>query len=334
MSKVLLTGIGNALVDIEFSVTEAEFAVFGVDKGTMTLTDPKRQTELLDLLANKEPRQSSGGSVANSVIAFAQFGGRSGFMSVLGSDSLGQFYAQEFKDLNIVLCADFVTSADTGSCIVLITPDAERTMNTTLAANLLYHHRMINEDVIKNSEWLLLEGYKLTEEDGAEALEAATFLARKHGVQVAVSCSDKFVVDVFADRMAGILRHADMVFCNELEACALAREEDPELAYRSLKSRFKNLALTRGTKGSAIHWYGTEAHIPAYAVETTDTTGAGDMYAGAFLYGALHGYRTEHAGRLASYAAAQVVSQYGARLKANHLVIRDSILEQSSLITK
>jgi sugar/nucleoside kinase (ribokinase family) len=123
-----------------------------------------------------------------------------------------------------------------------------------------------------------------------------------------------------------------MVFCNEVEACALAQEESVEEAYRALRSRHGNVAITRGDRGSLVQWFGREAAIPAYAVQTVDTTGAGDMYAGAFLYGVLHGHHPEQAGRLASYCSAQVVAQYGARLKANHIEVRDSILHTSPRI--
>lgn len=332
MRQLLLTGIGNALVDVEFTITEEELTSFGVPKGMMTLTEPSRQKEILSALDHYVPKQSSGGSVANSIIAFAQFGGNAGFMSVLGSDALGRFYAQEFEALKIVLRAEALGGADTGSCVVMITPDGERTLNTTLAANLSYRRSMIDEQVVKNSEWVLLEGYKLTEENGAESLDFAAFTARKHGTRVAVSCSDKFIVDVFGDQLRSILRNADMIFCNESEGSALAQEESAEASFAALKSRYSNVALTRGTSGSFIHWFGNDANIPSFEVKTIDTTGAGDMYAGAFLYAALNRYSLEHAGRLASYSSAQVVAQYGARLKANHIVVRDTVLKNTMTV--
>ncbi len=332
MSKVLLTGIGNALVDAEFSVTEEELARFGIKKGAMTLTEPSRQAEILDALGDRESHRSSGGSAGNSIMAFAQFGGSAGFISVLGSDKIGRFYADEFRNLGIILHADERSGLDTGTCIVLITPDGERTLNTTLAANVTFGRRDVDEAIVKNSEWLLLEGYKLTEETGADALEYAAFVARKNNARVAVSCSDGFVVDVFGDRLKTILKHADMVFCNEHEAMALAQESNVRDAYRSLRSTYGNVAVTLGEHGSMVSWFGREATIPAYAVDTVDTTGAGDMYAGAFLYGVLHGHHPEHAGRLASYCSARVVAQYGARLKVNHIEVRDAILHTSPTI--
>jgi sugar/nucleoside kinase (ribokinase family) len=143
---------------------------------------------------------------------------------------------------------------------------------------------------------------------------------------VAVSCSDGFIIDVFGDRLRPVLDQASLVFCNEREASSLAQVEHGNEAYRALASAYPNVVVTMGPHGSKIAWDGRHCDVPAYVVDAVDTTGAGDMYAGAFLYGVLHRYHPEHAGRLASYASAQVVAQYGARLAADHIEIRDSIL--------
>ena len=156
MNKIQLMGIGNALVDIEYRVTEDELAAFGVDKGSMTLTDPARQHEMITALGDRDAHRSSGGSVANSIIAYAQFGGSAAFSSLLGKDTFGDFYASEFNELGIHLSADSLNGDTTGTCLVLITPDSERTLNTTLAVNTNFSREHINEDVIKNSEWLFI----------------------------------------------------------------------------------------------------------------------------------------------------------------------------------
>jgi len=332
VKKILLTGIGNALVDIEYRVTEEELIAFGVEKGSMTLTDALRQREMIQQLNTREAHKSSGGSAANTIIAFAQFGGQGAYCSLLGDDALGEFYASEFKDLGIVLEADLVKGEDTGTCLVLITPDGERTLNTTLAINTEFNKKNINEQLIKDSEWLYIEGYKLTDENGAESAEVAAFYAKKHGTNIAVTCSDGFIVDVFGDRLRSILKSADLVFCNEREGCALAEEEKAVAAYQRLRKQYKNVVFTKGEHGSLVSWSGYDVEIPAYAVKPVDTTGAGDMYAGAFLYAALHKHRPEHAGRLASYASAQVVAQFGARLKTSHIEVRDSVLLNSETL--
>ncbi len=332
MKELQLTGIGNALVDLEYRVTEAELAAFGVTKGAMTLTETQRQHEMIAALGSRECHRCSGGSAANTIIAYGQFGGNCAYSSLLGNDPFGVFYADEFRELGIVLAADQVPGASTGSCLVLITPDSERTLNTTLAVNTEFTKSNINEELIKSSEWIYIEGYKLTDDNGAEAVDKAVFYARKHNTNIAVTCSDGFIVDVFGDRLRSVLRSADLVFCNETEGKALSDTDSVDEAYRELTSRFRNVVLTAGTSGSKVRWYGVDAVAPAYKIDAVDATGAGDMYAGAFLYGVLHRHHPEHAARLASYAAAQVVGQYGARLRANHIEVRNTVLTAATTV--
>ncbi|MBC8125203.1 MAG: adenosine kinase [Candidatus Kapabacteria bacterium] len=332
MKNILLTGVGNALVDLEYRVSDAELHHFGVTKGSMTLTDATRQNEMIDALGDRKVHRCSGGSAANSIIAFAQFGGSSAYCSLLGADPFGDFYASEFHDLGIVLSAEQVKGAITGSCLVLITPDSERTLNTTLAVNAEFSRRNISEELIKASEWIYIEGYKLTDDNGAEAVDHALFYARKHGTNVAVSCSDGFIIDVFGDRLRNVLKQSTLVFCNEHEGTSLAQTESADEAYRHLVDRFPNVVLTAGAKGARIRWNGIDVDIPAFAVQPVDTTGAGDMFAGAFLYGVLHRHHPEYAGRLASYASAQVVAQYGARLTSDHIEIRNTVLNTAATL--
>ena len=332
MKNILLTGIGNALVDLEYRVTDAELASFGVNKGAMTLTEPSRQHDMIQALGERDVHRCSGGSAANTIIAFAQFGGSAAYASLLGADHFGNFYASEFKDLGIVLNAELVSGATTGSCLVLITPDSERTLNTTLAINTDFSRRHVDENLIKASEWVYIEGYKLTDDNGAEAVDHALFYAKKHDTRVAISCSDGFIIDVFGDRLRSVLQRADLVFCNEREGTGLAQTDSVHDAYNYLVATYPNAVLTAGAEGSRVRWNGLDAQIPAYKVQPVDTTGAGDMYAGAFLYGVLHRHHPEHAGRLASYASAQVVAQYGARLRASHIDVRDTVLANATTI--
>lgn len=332
MKNILLTGIGNALVDLEYRVTDAELASFGVNKGAMTLTEPSRQHDMIHALGERDVHRCSGGSAANTIIAFAQFGGSAAYASLLGADHFGNFYASEFKDLGIVLNAEQVSGATTGSCLVLITPDSERTLNTTLAINTEFSPRHVDENLIKASEWVYIEGYKLTDDNGAEAVDHALFYAKKYDTRVAISCSDGFIIDVFGDRLRSVLQRADLVFCNEREGTGLAQTDSVHDAYNYLVATYPNAVLTAGAEGSRVRWNGLDAQIPAFTVQPVDTTGAGDMYAGAFLYGVLHRHHPEHAGRLASYASAQVVAQYGARLRTSHIDVRDSVLANATTI--
>jgi sugar/nucleoside kinase (ribokinase family) len=298
----------------------------------MTLTEPSRQHDMIQALGERDVHRCSGGSAANTIIAFAQFGGSAAYASLLGADHFGNFYASEFKDLGIVLNAEQVSGATTGSCLVLITPDSERTLNTTLAINTDFSPRHVDENLIKASEWVYIEGYKLTDDNGAEAVDNALFYAKKHDTRVAISCSDGFIIDVFGDRLRSVLQRADLVFCNEREGTGLAQTDSVHDAYNYLVATYPNAVLTAGAEGSRVRWNGLDAEIPAYKVQPVDTTGAGDMYAGAFLYGVLHRHHPEHAGRLASYASAQVVAQYGARLRASHIDVRDTVLANATTI--
>lgn len=329
MKTISLAGVGNALVDLEYSVTDEELVAFGVTKGSMTLTTPEQQQKMIAALGDRNVHRCSGGSAANTLIAFAQFGGQGAYCSLLGDDRFGLFYASEFETLGIALDAHKIPGATTGSCLVLITPDSERTLNTTLAINTEFARNNVSEERIKQSEWLYIEGYKLTDDNGMEAIEVALHYARKHDTRVAVTCSDPFIIDVFGDRLKRVLKHADLIFCNEKEATTLTHTENADEAFLALASTHNSVVVTKGANGSNVRWLGSDASIPAYAITPVDATGAGDMYAGAFFYGVLNRHSPEMAGRLASYASAQVVAQFGARLRANHIEVRDSVLLDS-----
>jgi sugar/nucleoside kinase (ribokinase family) len=328
MSKTFqVFGVGNALVDIEFRATELELQKLGFEKGGMTLASPEAQHSLLEQFQHHESHNSSGGSAANTIIAFAQFGGKGAYSSVLGNDAMGNFYAEEFLSMGIHLDAPQTSVLPTGSCVVLITPDSERTLVTTLGANTLYGPNNVNKDCIASSEWVYVEGYKLTDEQGFAAIEETVFWAKKHDTHVAVSCSDGFVVEHFSDQLRAILPSASLVFANQHEATLLTEESTAHEAFLSLCHKHPAVVVTDGTRGSYAQFFGSSAQIPAFPVDALDTTGAGDMYAGGFLYGVLNRMSVDQAGRLASYAAAQVVAQYGARLRTSHIEIRESALQ-------
>lgn len=330
MNKNLhLVALGNALVDIEFHIDEHELASTSLPKGGMTLAQAHEQETLLRHLDIERGRMSSGGSAANTVIAFRQFGGRAAYATLLGHDELGSFFAKEFDDLGLGLFAERSSSHPTGTCIVLVTPDGERTMQTSLGVNTNFSRSHIDPASIRNSEWLYVEGYKFTEESGAEAIDEAIFHAKKADVKVAVTFSDTFIVNVFRDSLQRAVRQADLVFCNEYEAQAFAETDDAQDAFRALHSSIPNVAMTLGAAGSRVRVAGNDFEIPAYPTTVLNTNGAGDMYAGAFLYGITHGHGAETAGRLASYASSLVVAQHGARLNSSHIDVRDYILRQS-----
>lgn len=317
MKRHHLCGLGNALVDLILDVTDAEFQALGFERGTMRLVEAGEQKSLLDRFTAKDPRLVSGGSVGNSTIAFAQLGGKAAFVGVVGDDRYGLHYRSEFTHLGIALGNPVVVGHPTGTCVSIVTPDAERTMRTCLAVNthLSADHVARDRELIVQSEWLFVEGYLFANPDtGQGAIREAVRIARENGTKVAVTCSEAFIVHVFGDALAAALKQADLFFCNASEACAAANASDSQDAFQKLKDLVPNCVVTDGPAGAYVRWHGTEHHVPAFPCEPKDLTGAGDMFAGAFLYGVMHGIAPEKAAKAANYLAMKVVTQVGARL--------------------
>jgi sugar/nucleoside kinase (ribokinase family) len=310
-----LCGLGNAIVDIFLEVPDRDFRQLGFERGTMRLVDLNEQKILLSRYHTQEPKLVSGGSVANSVIAFSQLGGDAAFIGCVGDDRYGLFYASEFEELGIDIGNPIIVNEATGTCVCVITPDAERTMRTCLAVSSHLAARHVDENRIKNSEWLFLEGYVFANpETGQTAIREAIKLAKKHGTKIAITCSDAFVVHVFGDALREALAQADLFFCNESEACAVATATSAEEAFKKMKGKVPSLVVTNGPHGVYLRHAGVEAHVPAFPSEPKDLTGAGDMLAGAFLYGITHGVAPAKAARGACFLAHKVITQIGARL--------------------
>jgi len=310
-----LCGLGNAIVDIFVEVSNQEFAELGYERGTMRLVELPDQTMLLQQFHKKEPRLVSGGSVANSVIAFTQLGGQAAFIGCVGDDRYGLFYATEFEELAIDIGNPVIIGESTGTCVALITPDAERTMRTCLAVSSHLAARHVDEERIKNSEWLFIEGYVFANPDtGQGAIRKAIGIAKQHGTKIALTCSEAFIVQVFGDPFHEALRQADLLFCNETEACAVAKAADAGEAFSKIKGMVPSVVVTAGAKGAYVRHGEVVTHVPAFACQPKDLTGAGDMFAGSFLYGITHGVPVAKAARSACFLAMKVITQVGARL--------------------
>jgi len=315
MKEFKLCGLGNALVDIFLQISEQEFATLGYERGGEQLVDLTEQTRVLERYQKYEPKLASGGSVANSIIAFSQLGGSAAFIGCVGDDRYGLFYSNEFEELGIDIGSPIIVNESTGTCLCLITPDAERTMRTCLAVSNHLSARHVEERRIKNSEWVFIEGYVFGNPNtGQTAIREAIRMAKQHGTKVAITCSDAFVPQVFGDALNEALRQADLFFCNEGEACAVANAKNAEEAFNKLKGKIPSLVVTNGPHGAFIRHDGVEAHVPSFPSQPKDLTGAGDMYAGAFLYGITHGVPPQKAALAAGYLAHKVIMQVGARL--------------------
>jgi hypothetical protein len=325
---IQICAIGNALVDIQIEVPDDIIHQFNLNKGEMQLTDIKKQQELIKGLSQFPMHKSSGGSAANSIIAFSQLGGKAAYQTVIGNDVLGKFYSKEFTDLGIELSAKVMDDNPTGTCLVLITPDSERTMVTALGASAFYNESDVNEDLIKRSQCIYLEGYEFTQEASYNALLKAVDIAKKHETNISLTFSDVFVTQVFYDKLKTVADSANLIFCNESEAIAFSKQNSLEDAIEYFKKYHKNFVITKGANGSIIRWHDEIINIPAYKIEPKDSTGAGDMFAGAFMFGFMDTKSVQKAGHLASYTSSQVVAKLGARLGEGLNEIKEKIFSE------
>ena len=315
MKEFQLFGLGNALVDIFVEVSDEEFRSLGFERGSSRLVEAGEQKALLERFQDHDLRLVSGGSVANSVIAFSQLGGAVAFLGCVGDDRYGLFYEAEFEELGIDAGHMVLVGETTGTCACVITPDAERTMRVSLACAGRLAPRHVDEGRIKKSEWLFIEGYGFANPDTMQAaIRTALAAARKHGVKVAVTCSEAFIVNAFRDAFFDVLQQTDLLFCNADEAAAVTGVAGAREAFAKLKGMVPSAVVTDGPHGAYVRHGGAEAHVPAFACKPVDLTGAGDMLAGAFLYGITHGVAPDKAARAACFLAMKVITQVGARL--------------------
>ena len=313
-------GIGNALVDMEFKVTDDFFTQNNVEKGLMTLVEEDRQKELLDklhVIHTEELKRQCGGSAANTVIALSQFGGSGFYSCKVANDETGEFYLNDLKENGVETkyTKDTAPSGTTGKCMVMVTPDAERTMNTFLGITATYSETELDLEALKQSKWLYIEGYLVASPTGQAAALSALQTAKDSGVKVAYTMSDPNMVKFFKENVHAILKDkVDLLFCNEIEALEFTGKDNIADAREALKESAQHFAITLGKNGAVI-WDGhTFVDIEPYPTDAIDSNGAGDMFAGAFLYGITNGMNYAGAGSLASLAASKVVSQFGPRL--------------------
>lgn len=314
-------GLGNALVDIEYEVDDAFLAANDISKGQMTLVEADRQRELMQILDGFEPRRGSGGSAANTLIGVSGFGGRAYYSCKVADDELGRFFVRDLLAAGVDTNADqHHGDGDSGRCLVLLTPDAERTMNTFLGISGSLSRANVNEEALAASRWLYMEGYLCTSDSARDALVEAHDLARDAGVKVAATLSDPSMPEFFAPQLKAMLGdHVDHLFCNAEEALLWTGEQDEAAAVEALKDFASTFAITRGGEGSLVWDGGTLHDIPTEPVRAVDTLGAGDLYAGAYLYALARGDDHRAAGELANRAATRLVTHFGPRLPIDAL---------------
>lgn len=321
MKQFQVYGIGNALVDIDIEIDGSTLEKFNIAKGVMTLIDEETHHRLLKELQGIEHLKACGGSAANTLFTMQQMGAKTFYSCKIGADDAGDFF---YRDLILhgigTNLQDTVRDGVTGKCIVLVTPDADRTMNTFLGATAQFSKEQLSENALKNAEYLYIEGYLVAQPNACEAAVIARELAHKHQTKTALSLSDPNMVTYFKNGLVDIIGgKVDILFCNEREALLFTETSDLAGAKEKLKDYARTFIITMGGAGATIYNGREFLHVPAYKVSVVDTVGAGDVFAGVFLYGITHGYSYFDAADLANYAASKVVAKFGPRLSLEEI---------------
>ncbi len=309
-----VVGIGNAIVDVLARTDDALVQHQTLAKGTMTLVDAARAEAIY--AAMPAGVEKSGGSVANTVAGIASLGGRGAYIGKVRNDELGTVFAHDLKSLGVRFDTKPATSGPpTARCLILVTPDAQRTMCTFLGACVDLGPEDIDEVLVGSAAVTYLEGYLFDPPRAMEAFRHAAAVAHKADRKVALSLSDPFCVDRHRAEFRDLVdRHVDVLFANEHEICSLYETEHFELAAEAVRGHCDIAVLTRSERGSDIVTKKEMLHVaPAPVARVIDTTGAGDLYAAGFLYGLTHGRDLATCGRLGSLCAGEIIAHVGAR---------------------
>ena len=313
--KFDVTGIGNAIVDVIANVNDDFLARHSLNKGTMCLIEEYDALKLKSGI--NAVRIVSGGSAANTIAGLSVLGSKTAFIGKIKDDDFGNAFEQELKKLGVFFNTTKAIKADapsTASCIVLTTPDAQRTMNTCLGIAGSIAPDDIDENIISQSKMIYIEGYLWDKDSAKSAIRKAIAAAKKSSAIISMSLSDKFCVDRNRDEFFGIIyKDARLIFANEIEIMSLFETESFKEAVERCKKLPCIFAITRGEKGSCIISADEVISIDAVCAGVIDSTGAGDMYAAGFIYGYLLGKDLQTCGRMGSVLAAEIISHYGAR---------------------
>ncbi len=310
-------GLGNALLDVECEVEPDVLVELGIDKGVMTLLDEASQHKILNHLGNRTTKRTCGGSGANTIVAVSQFGGKAFYSCKVAKDEPGAYYLNDLLESGVDTNLQIHPPEPgiTGKCLVFITPDADRTMNTFLGISASLSEIELVPDSIVNSTYTYIEGYLVTGATSKQAAIKAREIAVNAGQKVALTLSDQNMAKFFKAGLLDMIgAGVDLLFANESEAFELAETQDLAEAIEYLKTISQTFAVTLGPKGSLIFDGQTLIEIAPFPVKAIDTVGAGDIYAGGVLYGITNGMDWATAGRLGSLASAKLVTTLGARM--------------------
>jgi sugar/nucleoside kinase (ribokinase family) len=317
MSHYDLYAIGNALVDSEYEVTDAQLTAMAVEKRHMTLIDAERRADLLAAVHGMHTRRTGGGSAGNTVVALAQLGGKAFYSCRVADDELGAFYREDLTTNGVATNLTHTKSpqGQTGSCMVMVTPDAERSMSTFLGATADIDHTALHPKDIAKSKVYYMEGYLAASPTGLDAALKGREIAKSAGVALAATLSDMSMINYCRPGLEAMVGDGlDYLFCNEEEAQVWCGSQDLDAICAQVGKLARVVCLTRSAKGCIVLEDGHQTAVPAAPVKALDTNGAGDMFAGAFLYAITQGHDHIQAAWLANQSAGRVVTQYGNRL--------------------
>ena len=315
-----IIGIGNAIVDVVAPADHAFLSKHDMHPGSMALIDAERAQALYTAMQAGSPpgRESSGGSAANTCAVAAALGARVAYIGKVAADSLGETFRRDIQAAGVHFpSAPLTEGAPTARCLILVTPDGQRTMNTFLGASVAFASQDVDAALIGQSAVLYLEGYLFDPPAAQAAFRTAARAARQARRQVALSLSDAFCVDRHRDAFRTLLADTDILFANEAELCSLYEANRLEDALDAVANDVSLAAITLAEQGSVILRGAERVTIPAEPATVVDTTGAGDAYAAGFLAAHTAGQDLEACGRLGSRAAAEIISHYGARPQAD-----------------
>ena len=317
MATVDLFAIGNALIDQEFKVSYEFLTQQALQKGTMQLTDGETQAALYQQLQDTQnyKGQASGGSAANTTVAFSALGGTAFYGCRVGNDELGSIYLNGLNDAGIQTTIQSISEGVTGTCMVLISPDSERTMHTYLGITAELTAEQIDFEPLKAAKWLYIEGYLSTSDTARVAVKQARELAKAHGVKIALSLSDPAMVQYARQGLNELIDDGvDLIFCNEQEAMMYTETDSVEAALNQLKTLSTDVVITLSEKGALVADQKQHFYVQGRKVNAVDANGAGDAFSGAFLYALNNGENLQTAAQLAILISSEVVSKFGPRL--------------------
>lgn len=318
--KFQVVGIGNAMVDVLTHADETFLDDHGITKGIMQLIDMERAVRLYDAVGLAT--EMSGGSAANTIAGIAHLGGRCAYVGKVKDDQLGHIFAHDLRAQGAVYetpLAPKTAVDETGRCIVLVTPDGERSMNTYLGVTEHLAPADIDAQMMREAEWLFLEGYRFDGPESHEAFAKAIAAARDAGGRVSITLSDPFCIERHRDAFARMLREdVDLLFANRAEIEHMyPGAGNFEAAMAAAADEVAIVVATDSANGCYVLSDGHKTHVPAIPTKIVDATGAGDLFAGGFLWGLTEGYALETCARMGNIAASEVISHLGARVEAD-----------------